>query len=108
MRYQKLVKRQKVEKLKLVEVNKEEKQKVKRILNKRMVQICIKYLVYWKGFTVDYSIWKKKIDLENIKEVVVEFGKRMNTEVRKKKIDRVKDRDLRKRITRKIYRKITV
>jgi len=43
-----------------------------------------------------------------IKEVVVEFEERMNTEVRKKKIDRVKDRDLRKRVTRKIYRKITV
>ena len=48
------------------------------------------------------------VDLENTKRVVVEFEERMNTEVRKKKIDRVKDRDLRKRITRKIYRKITV
>ena len=31
------------------------------------------------------------VDLENTKRVVVEFEERMNTEVRKKKIDRVKE-----------------
>jgi len=48
------------------------------------------------------------MNLENAKEVVVEFEERKNTEVRKEKIDKVRDRDLRKRVTRKIYRKSTV
>jgi len=40
----------------------------------------MKYLVRWKGFTVEYD-WKKKVDLENTKEVVAEFDRRLNIEV---------------------------
>jgi len=41
----------------------------------------IKYLVYWTGFTVENNTWKIK-DLENTKEVVVKFERRMSTEIR--------------------------
>ena len=42
----------------------------------------MKYLVQWKKFIVVYNIWKREEDLENTKEVVVEFERRMNAEVR--------------------------
>jgi len=31
---------------------------------------------------VEHDIWEREEDLENTKEVVAEFGRRMNTEVR--------------------------
>ena len=46
VRYRELMKGQKVEKPKPVEVNREEKWKVEKILNKRKVRGIIKYLVY--------------------------------------------------------------
>ena len=45
VKYRKLVKRQKVEEPKLVKVNRVEEWKVEKILNKRLVQECVKYLV---------------------------------------------------------------
>ena len=39
--------------------------------------------MYWKGFTAEYNIWKRKKDLGNTKKVVVDFEGRMNTEVRR-------------------------
>ena len=42
----------------------------------------MKYLVQWKKFIVVYNIWKREEDLENTKEVVVEFERTMNAEVR--------------------------
>jgi len=42
----------------------------------------MKYLVQWKRFTVENNIWEKKQNLENINEVVAEFERRTNTEVR--------------------------
>ena len=41
----------------------------------------MKYLVWWK-FMAEYNSWEKKIDLENTKEVVAKFEKRMNVEIR--------------------------
>ena len=46
VRYRELMKGQKVEKPKPFEVNREEKWKVEKILNKRKVRGIIKYLVY--------------------------------------------------------------
>ena len=43
----------------------------------------VKYLVWWKEFTAEHDSWKKEEDLENAKEVVVEFEGRMNAEVRR-------------------------
>ena len=56
VRYRELVKKQKVEKLKLVEVNEVEKWEVEKILNKRKVRGVMKYLVHWKRFTVENDI----------------------------------------------------
>ena len=42
----------------------------------------MKYLVCWKRFIVENGILKK---LENIKEAVTEFKRRINTEIRKKR-----------------------
>jgi len=80
--YRELVKRQNVEELKPVEVNRVEEWEVEKILNKRKVRGVMKYLVYWKRFIVENNTWEKEEDLENIKERIAEFKRRMNTEVR--------------------------
>ena len=82
VRYRELVKRQNVEELKPVEVNRVEEWKVEKILNKRKVRGVMKYLVYWKRFIVENNTWEKEEDLENIKKRIAEFKRRMNTEVR--------------------------
>ena len=49
----------------------------------------------------EHDSWKREEDLENVKEVVVEFEKRINAEVRKQeKLNMVE-----KRVTREIYSK---
>jgi len=56
----------------------------------------MKYLVQWKGFTVEHNSWKGKEDLENVKELVVEFEGRIKVEVRRQeKLDQVEKRDYR-------------
>ena len=55
------------------------------------------YLVYWKWFTVKNDIWKKEEDLENTRETVEEFKRRMNTEVRRQeKLNRLEKRNFRR------------
>ena len=84
VRYRKQVKRQKVEEPKPIEVDIVEEQEVEKILNKRKV---IKYLVYWKKFTIENDIWEKEKDLENVK-LVIKFKRRISTEIRQQ--ERVK------------------
>jgi len=55
---------------------------VEKILNKRKVREVIKYLVWWKRFIEEHDSWEKKVDLENTKEVVANFERRMNAEIR--------------------------
>ena len=43
----------------------------------------MKYLVCWKGFIAKNNTWERKEDLENTKEVVADFKKRMNVKVTK-------------------------
>jgi len=53
--------------------------------------------VQWKGFTVEYNIWKKEKDLENTKEIVAKFEGRLNIKVRRQeKLDIVEERDFRR------------
>jgi len=66
-------------------------------VNKRKVREVTKYLVWWKGFTAENDNWKKEKNLKNVKEEIVEFKGRMNTEVRQQeKLDIAEERDLRR------------
>ena len=50
-----------------------------------------------KRFITEHNSWKKKKDLENVKEVVVEYEGIMNTEVkRQEKLDMVEERNFRR------------
>ena len=73
--------KQKVKEVKLIEVKEVEEWKVEKILNKRKIRRSIKYLVWWKGFIVEHDTWKKKKDLKNAKEVVIEFEEKLNTKI---------------------------
>ena len=60
---------------------------------------------------VEHDIWKREKNLKNIKEVVVEFERRMSIKVRRQeKLDMVEERDFRKGellgnyITKMLYR----
>ena len=82
VKYRKLVKEQRVEEPKLVEVEGVKEWEVEKILNKRKIRGVEKYLVHQKGFTAENDIQKKKEDLENVKELVDEFEERIDVEVR--------------------------
>ena len=70
---------------------------VERILNKRKVKGVVKYLVWWKGIIAEHNSWEKKEDFKNIKELVTEFERRMDMEVRKQeKLDMVEEKDFRR------------
>ena len=64
VKYRESVKRQRIEKLKPVEVNEVEEWKIEKILNKRKVRGVIKYLVHWKRFTVENDTQEKEKELK--------------------------------------------
>ena len=80
--YREPVKGQKIKEPKPVEVDRVGEQEVEKILNKRKVRRVIKYLVYQERFIAEYYTWKKEEDLENVKELVDEFERRIEAEVR--------------------------
>jgi len=56
-----------------------------------------KYLVRWKGFTVEYDIWERREDLGNARKALEEFKGRMNVEVRRQeKINMAEEKDFRR------------
>ena len=69
--------------VKLIKVEEVKEWKVEKILNKRKVRGVVKYLVQWKGSTAEYDSWEKEEDLENTKEVVAKFERRINAKVKK-------------------------
>jgi len=77
------MKGQKKKEEKPVEIEGVEKWKVEKILNKRKIRGVEKYLVQWKGFTVESNMWEKEEDLRNAKELVNNFEGRIGTEVRR-------------------------
>jgi len=88
---------QKREEGKPIEVEGVKEWEVEKILNKRKIRGVDKYLVQWKGFTAEHDTWERKKDLENVREVLEEFKKRMNTEVRRQeKLDIAEEKDLRR------------
>ena len=91
------MKGQKKEEGKLVEVEGVEEQEVEKILNKKKIRGVEKYLVWWKGFTAEGDIWKRKENLKNVEETLEEFEGRMSTEVRRQeRIDMAEERDFRR------------
>jgi len=59
----------------------EEEFKVEKILNKRVVWGKEKFLVRWKGYTVEEDMWESRENLGNAKELVEEFEREYGKEV---------------------------
>jgi len=59
----------------------EEEFKVEKILNKRTVKGKEKFLVRWKGYTVEEDTWENRENLENAKELVEEFEREYEEEI---------------------------
>ena len=79
--YREQVRGQKKEKRKPVEVEEVEEWKVEKVLNKKKMRGVEKYLVQWKGFTVERDTWERRENLKNVEELIEEF-KREGIEVR--------------------------
>jgi len=60
----------------------EEKFEIEKILNKRMIRGKEKFLVRWKGYTVEEDTWENRENLENAKELVEEFERIYGEEVK--------------------------
>ena len=73
VRYKKQMKGQKKEKGKRIEVEEVEEWEVEKILNKKKIRGVEKYLIRWKGFTVEGDTWERKENLKNAKELIEEF-----------------------------------
>ena len=50
----------------------------------RKIRETSKYLIDWKKFNIEHSIWEKKKDLENAKEAIAEFKERIQKQDNKK------------------------
>jgi len=97
VRYRELVRKQRAEEPKPVEVKGVEEWEVKKILNKRKVWRVEKYLISWNKFIVEYNTYKRKEDLRNTRKVVEEFKGRMSAEVRRQeKLDMMEEKDFRR------------
>jgi len=54
---------------------------VEKILNKRTIRGKEKFLVRWKGYTVEEDTWKNRENLGNVKELVEDFEREYGKEV---------------------------
>ena len=81
VQYKEQVKGQKKEEGKLVEVKGVKEWEVEKVLNKKKMRGVEKYLVQWKGFTVERDTWERRENLKNVEELIEEF-KREGIEVR--------------------------
>jgi len=71
--YKEQVKGQKKEEGKPIEVEGVEEWKVEKILNKKKIRGVMKYLIQWKGFTVEGDTWERRENLKNAEELIEEF-----------------------------------
>ena len=62
-------------------IKEEEEQEIERILNKQQIRRKDKYLIQWKGFTVESDTWKGKENLDNAKEVIEKFEKEYRRDI---------------------------
>ena len=90
--YREQVNRQKKEEEKPVEVDGVEEWEVEKILNKRKIRGIEKYLVQWKEFIAEHDSWVKKEELGNAKEMLEDFERRIEAEIRRQeKLDRAEE-----------------
>ena len=73
VQYKEQIREQKKEEGKPVEVKEVEEWKVEKILNKKKIRGVEKYLIWWKGFTVEGDTWERKENLKNAEELIEEF-----------------------------------
>ena len=73
VRYKEQMKGQKKEEGKPIEVEGVEEWKVEKILNKKTMRRVVKYLIWWKGFTVEGDTWERRENLKNTEELIEEF-----------------------------------
>ena len=73
VQYKEQIREQKKEEGKPVEVKEVEEWKVEKILNKKKIRGVEKYLIQWKGFTVEGDTWERKENLKNAEELIEEF-----------------------------------
>jgi len=73
VRYKEQVKGQKKEEGKPIEVEGVEEWEVEKILNKKKIRGVEKYLIRWKGFTVEGNTWERKENLKNTEKLIEEF-----------------------------------
>jgi len=78
--YKLQVKEQRKEVPQSVVIEGEEEWEVEKIMNKRKVRGRDKYLVQWKGYTVEEDTWESKENLKNAMELVEEFKKEYSRE----------------------------
>jgi len=71
--YKEQVKGQKKEEGEPVEVKGVEEWEVEKILNKKKIRGVEKYLIWWKGFTVEEDTWERRENLKNAKELIEKF-----------------------------------
>jgi len=60
----------------------EEEFEMEKILNKRIIRGKEKFLVYWKGYTVEEDTWEGRENLRNTEELVKEFEKEYKEEAK--------------------------
>ena len=65
-----------------VVVEGKEKWEVEKILNKRKVRGKDKFLVHWKGFTVEGDTWENIENLQNAGDLLREFEEEYNRDSR--------------------------
>ena len=81
---------------------------MEKILNKRTVRGKKKFLVRWKGYTVEEDIWENRENLENVKELVEEFEREYREEAKElrrqeqEEEEKVFSRELPKEFTAKL------
>jgi len=103
--YKLQVKGQKKTPPKLVIIKGEEEFKVEKIINKRTVRGKEKFLVRWKGYTVEEDTWENRENLKNAKELVEEFEKIYREEV--EELRRQEQEEEEKEFSRELPREFT-
>jgi len=80
--YKSQVERQRKTLPKPVIIEREEEFEVEKILNKRIIRGKEKFLVRWKGYTVEEDTWENRENLENVKELIKEFEREYRKEAK--------------------------